>query len=74
MNDGKRCDSCGTNFLKKTTYKIWKHAREIDEVEDRKNSCCELQEVCCECYSKYFVRRQLDKKTSDHARFDAFSL
>jgi hypothetical protein len=33
-----------------------------------------MKEVCCNCYAKYYVRRQLDKKTSNHSTFDSYCL
>lgn len=70
-----------------TLQKIWKHKdikrkmkqrtfkgkTEMVEVEDP-DACCKLLDVCCKCYSKYFVRRQLDKKTSNHSKFEAYCL
>lgn len=50
-----------------------KGKQETVEVEDP-TDCCKLLDVCCKCYSKYFVRRQLDKKASNHGKFDAFVL
>jgi len=41
---------------------------------DVEEDCCEIKDLCCKCYAKYFVRRKLDYKTSNHSKFDSFCL
>jgi len=88
ITEAENCDMCGVMFEKDPSpQKIWKHKNfktkmkqrtikgklEMVEVEDQ-DACCKLLDVCCKCYSKYFVRRQLDKKSSNHSKFEAYRL
>jgi len=41
------------------------------EVEE---TCCGVKDICCHCYAKYFARRKLDQKTSNHSTYNAFEL
>ena len=82
-NKSRVCDFCCEQFPQEGMSKKWKHkdfvmkkvtkiVNKKETIQDVEEDCCGIKDICCKCYAKYFVRRKLDKKTANHARFEAF--